>query len=174
MNIKDIKVNKDALISVALFIAAGALAFGTFIQCRPMVKAIDEARFREAAYRKEIALVRDILKSKDMTDTLARLVAHKKVAAVMDAIKDVALKAEMPITIERPPVTAKDEGGVYRRVLYYMKSTAPLKKIGEFLVEVRKMPDGVIDLDSLRLLPDDETPGLVNVKMTFVVFAEKK
>jgi hypothetical protein len=169
-----IKVNQDILISSFLVILAGFMITGTVFLCKPLVKAASDNRAREKFYVQEIAQARSFLDSKDTRDVISRLVPRNKVGGLAETLKQVALKSGVTLLVEKPPFTAKDDGQIYRKVLYYMKSTASLKHIGEFLANVRIMPDVVVDLDSLRLIPDEAKPGLVSAKMAFVVFAEKK
>ena len=171
----NIKSYQKLLIPISMLIAAIALSAGVFFLCQPFLKAIEDAGKQEAVYVQEAKLVRDLLVSKNATDAVAsRLISKEKIATVKDAINKKAAKNNVVLLTLRPPFVAPDEGGIFTRVLFDMKTTASLKKLGQLLMEIRNMPEGLVDVESLSLLPSKVGEDSVAAKITFVLFVAKK
>ena len=163
----NIKFDRKILFPVVMAGTGILLSVGTFLLCQPFLKVIENDSKQTAAYVQETILVRDLLTSKNVKGIVNQLIAKEKIALVMDAVKRQAGQNNVPLTLLRPPFAARDEGDIFSRVLFDMQATASLKNLGEFLAAVRNMPEGLIDIESLRLLPKEGSSDLITATITF-------
>ncbi len=169
----NIKFDKKIIFLVVLVAVVVLLSVGTFLLCQPLIKSIEESAKKEAIYIQETRVARDLLASKNVKGVFPLLVAKEKVAVAMNAIKKLAAKNDVALKLARLPFTAKDNGGIFNRVLFDMSVVSPLKNLGQFLTEVRRMPEGLIDIETFHLFPHETTMGSVTAKITFVLFVAK-
>ena len=169
----NIKLNKKVLIPIGIAVAAIFMIVGTFFLCQPFLKAIEEFDNQQAAYNQELILGWDLVRTHDVSWVIGRLIAQGKVSSVIDAMNKSAARNNVLLTLLRPPFTARDEGRIFSRVLFDVQAAGSLKNLGQFLRDVRKMPQGLIDIESFHLLPDNADSGRVTAKITFVLFVAK-
>ncbi len=161
-----------------IFIAVGigaVLIFisGLFFLCQPMIMEINAARVQEKVYAEEVVLAKELLARKNIEGVVAQLIPQDKVSFVMDAIKEKAGKYNVQLMLVRPPFVGAATEDISGRVFFDMQATSSLKDLGAFMTAVRNMPEGLVGIETFRVLPDEASADVVNTKITFILLVAK-
>jgi hypothetical protein len=169
----NIRFDRQKIIFVAMVVVLGLLGFGLFLLCQPLLKAIDQDRAQEKTYVQETVFVKDLLATRRTSGIVAQLIAQDKISLLMDTISKLAEKNAVGFKWLQPPQVGPDKGELFKRVLVDAQVSAALKDLGVFLTSVRDMPEGLIDLENVRVWPDEVNVNVTMAKITFVLLVAK-
>jgi Tfp pilus assembly protein PilO len=136
----------------------------------PLIKEINNVKNMTKENIGASNYVRSLLTKKNELLT-AQLVSPDSVDDLVDKIHGIAQNHNIQINTETGLGKAKgNQGESYTKRPLSMDVSGSFKNLGLFLMEIRSMPDAVVDIDSMNVLNLVPDYSKVQVQITFVVF----
>ncbi|MBF0331024.1 MAG: type 4a pilus biogenesis protein PilO [Candidatus Omnitrophica bacterium] len=158
---------------------AAALA-GSFLlliiavmMCHPVLTTIGLSEQQEKTYAQENSFARNLIKAKNTSGIIGQLVPKQNIPLVVEAVNKLAQKNDISLVLVQPPLVDQQTKEFFHRVRWEVQTGASLKDLGVFMTEVRNMPEGLVDIEALRVWPADDKEGGINAKITFLLFVAK-
>jgi hypothetical protein len=168
-----VKIDKNmafpaTVLAVILLLVAVALSL-----CLPVLSAITKAKEEKLAYDQELTFAHTILSPKDTVKTSVQLVSTKDIVLVMDELTKLGKKHGLEIVSLKNAGVSDKKDDFYKGILLEMETYSSFKDLGDFLASVKEMPDWIVDLDNLKIVPDLTDLSQVKASMTLTLFVSK-
>jgi hypothetical protein len=168
-----LKIDKKIILVVTGVAGVVFLGIVGYLLVMPLVQELASVREQKNLYSDESRIARELLLTRKVQGVMGQLVSKDKVPEVMKALSRTAMKFDIQLVALRPSGLLNEEGDIYRTVRLDAEAFTSLKNLGLFLSAVRDMPDGIIDVEDLRVWPDDKDPARITAKFTFILFVAK-
>jgi hypothetical protein len=170
------KIDKKNILLISVAGGALFLIFLAFSLCMPLISAISKADKERKQHHEDTLEARKLLASKDKKKSAVKLIPKSKIPVVIDALTLLGGKYDVDIVSLRPSdgTTKKKKSALYDQAFFDVEASAMFKDMGLFLTELRKMPEGVVDVISFRLTAEELSPGRVSAKFTIMLFISKE
>ncbi|MBF0618949.1 MAG: type 4a pilus biogenesis protein PilO [Candidatus Omnitrophica bacterium] len=168
-----IKIDKK---TIALWSAVGIFILLSLIEaalCFPLLSAIARMKEGKTAYSQEIVFARDLLSAKRGMGVVAQLTPGKEVSRMVDSLKKAGQKNNVEFLVFRPLHGVKEQDAPFNRAFFDAEVSGSFRDVGQFLSAARNMPEGIFNVEAMRVWSDAAGSDRVKAKITFALFVAK-
>jgi len=175
IDLRKIDINKIDLskIEITNWIAAGFLliVFLDLFIFSSLIQGIWQAQAKMVKETAAMNFFKSEVSQKDRL-TKARVIPYEGIDALLDKIQKIAEKNNIDVKMGVSLDTDKqdDDNRLYVRKVFSMNASGLFKDFGIFLMAMRDLPDGIIDIGSLHITGDGSNASNIQAQINAVVF----
>ena len=142
----------------------------------PLIKSINEAKIQQSVELDNLTFATNLLLKQNSLNK-SQLISQDKLDDLVDKVEDLGKKNQVEVVINNTNRTLNDldkkDVTLYAGKVLNINVSGAFKNLGSFLMDVRDMPDAILDINNVKLSRNPKDASVVQARINFVVFAAK-
>ena len=167
--------NKDKLMPIVAAVIFLVLIVIAVVICMPLMKKIYHNNQNYKTYLHETNALKNMLAMSSNQKSQIRLPDESRLDAILEEISKVGIKNNITLDYaEAPTEDTANTSELFKRMLIEVNFSNDYKHIGNFLSDLRSIPDVIVDIEKMMVSSDLTDSSKILVHLNMVLYLLKR